>query len=426
MTNQAYTAAISRERALAGSLLLYPEAMGRYLDNLSAGDFIDQEARTLWKVAQNTPDHLDWLAAAQHQGLTAAQYSALIDEPGISLSAAPWLVDKVREAALLRRLRQELEQAFSAIDPGETISRAAAAVEAARSGIRGQLEDMPQQQARSVVEALQNGDMTGRVFTPWPALDRLTNGLQPGSVSVLGASPSAGKTTAALNIAAQAFRSGQRTVFFSLEMSAAQLWERLAANAADISYRAITTRCLQPEEQRRVSQHIQAMAETKLLWFFDSLRYVEQFADRLARLTPGLAIVDYLQLVRTREELSNRVEQLEYLTGEFKRLAREYGCHILLLSQQTRSAAADRAPSMFALKGSGGIEAGGDYIALLDRPQVYDGACPAEQAELKLAKNKYGCCGNIPLYFDGDRQRFRELLPGESWPDKQENRPEDW
>ena len=80
---------------------------------------------------------------------------------------------------------------------------------------------------------------------------------------------------------------------------------------------------------------------------------------------------------------------------------------------------------MFALKGSSGIEQGGDLILLLDRPHVRDNEVPPEQAFIKIAKNKFGETGKVELYFDGAHQRFREKAEMDRYthPDDMEEQP---
>ena len=65
------------------------------------------------------------------------------------------------------------------------------------------------------------------------SLDKNTLGLQPGTLSVLAARPSVGKTAFALNIATHAAtKAGKKVAFFSLEMPSDQLALRMLASEA--------------------------------------------------------------------------------------------------------------------------------------------------------------------------------------------------
>ena len=144
-------------------------------------------------------------------------------------------------------------------------------------------------------------------------------------------------------------------------------------------------------------------------------------ADKINRLKPYLVIVDFLQYVQVHSQrFSNNADKLEYIISEFKRVAKlpYCPCHIMILSQHNREKDGKSvAPSMFSLKGSSGIEQGGDYIMILDRPHVQNNHEPPEKAILTIAKNKFGRLGTVNLYFEGDHQRFRDLKEGESYPD---------
>ncbi|MCL2699616.1 MAG: DnaB helicase C-terminal domain-containing protein, partial [Defluviitaleaceae bacterium] len=154
---------------------------------------------------------------------------------------------------------------------------------------------------------------------------------------------------------------------------------------------------------------------------------VEQQADKIIRLKPDLVIVDFLQYVRTAQKFSNGADRLEYIVSEYKRIARlpYCTCHIMVLSQYSRSEKGEGG-SMFYLKGSSGIEQGGDYIFLLDRPHIKDDKEPPEKAIVKVAKNKFGKVGSAELYFEGSHQRFRELEEGEKWLTKEEKAERPW
>lgn len=90
--------------------------------------------------------------------------------------------------------------------------------------------------------------------------------------------------------------------------------------------------------------------------------------------------------------------------------AKRYNCHLMCLSQISRSGM--DAPRMSDLKESGALEQDGDYIMLLHRPYVLCKDNPdvrPEDAQILLDKNKYGRTGMKRLYFDGEHQRFTEV-----------------
>jgi len=259
------------------------------------------------------------------------------------------------------------------------------------------------------------------IFTGFPKFDRLVNGLQIGNISVLGALPSSGKTAFATCIVRHCVRTKKRVIVFTLEMGETQIWERLLANLGDISYESIV-RGRVSEESLEIAKKVMIPCSRDLVYVFDDCLAIEAMASLIMKIKPDLVIVDFLQYVRVNNIKHNSVaDKLEYIVSEFKRIAKlSYcPCHIMILSQHNRGEKgqdAGRQASMFSLKGSSGIEQGGDYIMILDRPCVRDRSEAEQKASLLLVKNKFGRLGNINLFFDGDKQRFREMAEEDLYP----------
>ena len=85
------------------------------------------------------------------------------------------------------------------------------------------------------------GKLTG-IDTGYDQLNYLTKGWQPGSLNILAARPSIGKTTFAINLAYHAATKARTSVaFFSLEMSSTMVIEKLLASTSMIDSSKIQT-----------------------------------------------------------------------------------------------------------------------------------------------------------------------------------------
>lgn len=82
--------------------------------------------------------------------------------------------------------------------------------------------------------AMQQSHMAG-VPTGFVDVDNLFHGFRGGDLIILAARPGVGKTSFALNLAVNAAKAGFPTTFFSLEMSASQLVQRILCSEARIS-----------------------------------------------------------------------------------------------------------------------------------------------------------------------------------------------
>ena len=73
------------------------------------------------------------------------------------------------------------------------------------------------------------------VPTGFKDADDLFHGLRAGDLVILAARPGVGKTSFALNLAVNAAKAGTSVAFFSLEMSASQLMQRILCAEARVS-----------------------------------------------------------------------------------------------------------------------------------------------------------------------------------------------
>ena len=249
------------------------------------------------------------------------------------------------------------------------------------------------------------------LLTGFSALDGTLGGIRKGTIFIIGARPSTGKTALALNIAQNIFNGGRKVMFFSLEMSAEMIYERLMASRLDIEYEKFSQKKLSDDEMKEVSV---AMADIMLkdrLYVMDDVYNVEQICNLIIEQQPDIAVVDFMQIISTTSKFQDARAKIDYISALFKRTAKKTGCAIMVLSQLTR--AGKDAPTMSDLKESGGLEQDGDYIALLHRPYVLNKGegIPPGKTEMLLDKNKFGRCGKLDLEFRVKYQQFLERDP---------------
>ena len=102
--------------------------------------------------------------------------------------------------------------------------------------------------------------------TGYKKLDEMTSGLQNGDFIVLAARPSMGKTSLALNIAANAAINGHIVGFFSLEMSAEQLTLRLLSSESGIPHHNIRNATITSEEWIELTNVAARLADFKIIY----------------------------------------------------------------------------------------------------------------------------------------------------------------
>lgn len=314
------------------------------------------------------------------------------------------------------------------------------------------LEKSLTQAVRTAETAFKNDSSITGVTTGLRDLDRRLGGLQKSDLVILAARPAMGKTSLAINIAYAAAkaclksngREGAGVAFFSLEMSAEQLANRVLADAASIPSDKIRRGEIKQEDFQRIYSAAQELYSLPL--YIDdtpglSIAGLRTRARRLKRQHPevGLICVDYLQLLRgsSNKGGDNRVQEISEITRGLKIIAKELNMPVLALSQLSRAVEAreDKRPQLADLRESGTIEQDADVVMFIYRQEYYlsreeptkkgDEAddkflqrCQRWQenmekvhnlAEVIIAKQRHGAVGSVDLFFEGMFTRFADV-----------------
>ena len=248
------------------------------------------------------------------------------------------------------------------------------------------------------------------MFTYFPKLDGTTKGLQRGTLSIIGARPSVGKTTFALNIASNLALHDKKVMFFTLEMTAKMIIDKLLSAECKIPYSCFNGK-IGEKDRNVISNFLNNEAVQNNLEIIDNIGTVEAICSNITSENPDVVIIDYVQIVQTMKKFSgdSKRAQIDYISSELKSIAKRTHSCIILLSQLKRSEKVKQ-PTMADLKESGGLEQDGDYILMLFRPYAQDksaGYSP-EETTLMIEKNKFGETGIINMNFNGRFQTFTE------------------
>lgn len=290
--------------------------------------------------------------------------------------------------------------------------------------------------------------------TGYKKLNEMTHGWRKGDLIILAARPSVGKTTLGINLAFQtAAREKVPVAFFSLEMSAEQVVEKLIACRSMVAGDRITTGFLNSKDKQKISAAISEISRTKI--YFDDtpnakLGDVISKAHKLKKEHDdlGFIVIDYLGRIRYSEHpnIAQRQQEISEISGALKTLARELDVPVLCIAQLNRNVDQNenKIPSLSNLRDSGSIEQDADVVMLLYRADYYTslgqkvkekGAKgqrsdnnepeeePQEQKDEKkqdkgvsettviIAKNRKGQIGKVHLVFQKPYSRFDDPSP---------------
>jgi replicative DNA helicase len=252
--------------------------------------------------------------------------------------------------------------------------------------------------------------------TGYKSLDLVLQGLQPNSLTIVGARPAMGKTAFALGILVHVGAVVQRpALFFSLEMSRQELAERILASTARIDSSKLRTGDLSDSDWNRAHEAFGYLQSAKVFIDDNPSLTVMDVRARARRIKQqngdlGVVIIDYLQLMSSRGRAENRQVEVSEMSRSLKILARELGCPVIALSQLSRKLEerADKRPMMSDLRESGSLEQDADVVLFLFRPEQYGEVAndKKSEAEIIVGKNRNGPTRTAHLTWRGEFARF--------------------
>jgi replicative DNA helicase len=257
---------------------------------------------------------------------------------------------------------REAEQRLYALAPSRALGRTLTVAEAAKRVI-------------DRADRVAAGKEPAGLSLGWNDLDVASGGgLRPGQLVVIAASTSIGKTAIALRMAANVAAGGGVVKFFSVEMSADELGARLLAMHSGVNGLLIAQgRVSENDRGRLVNAQAEFARWGRNVELTDRPLTVPQMGAELRRMGHrlnrqiDLAVIDYLQIVPAHEG-DNLREKINGITRAAKLMAQELRVPVLLLSQLSRTAQAERRPpELHDLKESSSIEQDADGVILLHR-----------------------------------------------------------
>ncbi len=262
--------------------------------------------------------------------------------------------------------------------------------------------------------------------TGFTDLDNILAGFQKSDFIILAARPSLGKSSLALNMAANITMNENKTVgIFSLEMSNDQLIDRLISTISNVNLWKIRTGKLSSEGEdndfSRIQHAMGVLAEAKIYIDDSASANVLQMRAMARRLQAehglDLIIIDYLQLMEPRNPQSSEVQQITEISRALKGLAKELNIPVLALSQLSRAVEqrVPQIPRLSDLRQSGALEQDADVVLFIYREDRYreEETTRKNIADIIVAKHRNGPVGKIELFFDEQRATFRNLEKGE-------------
>jgi len=427
---------LDAEMALLGSMMMSRDAVTEVVPIVNRGDaewFYLPAHQRLFEVLLDMYDDatkaIDLIVVSDELrrrdllgSLGGQDYLIQLAESFADWANAEYYARIVRDKGMLRSLircaHEISEHAYSSVDEAKEILDVAEqkifqVTEKRVSGHTIEIKeavDRLRKQLDPDVESVPLGLPTG--FTQ---LDDLLGGFQPGDLVIIAGRPSMGKTAFGLSVAQHNVLHDVRpVVFFSMEMSNAQLAHRMIACYAGIDSQRLRRRAFSHDHDWKKILDTCAAFEKAPLFVDDTpgmtAMELRSKARRLKQQHDIQAVyVDYLQLMHMPKAESRQVE-IATISRSLKSLGRELNIPIVALAQLNRMAEGrqDKRPMMSDLRESGAIEQDADVILLLHREEYYrkDDESVKNQAEVIVAKQRNGPVGVVTLHFDNKLTKF--------------------
>jgi replicative DNA helicase len=347
---------VEAEEYVLGAMLAYPNAILTVTDELDPADFYRPSNSTIYRAiveldAKGEPadaltviDALERAGQLENAGGRTRLHELAHLAPAFSNVAHHARL--VREAADLRRVAefgrhvQQLAHEKQG-EPGELLDRVEQM--AYELGDRRETVDL-NHNVTHTLQALRKLREEPRTLLGVPsgfkALDELTQGFQPGQLVIVAARPSMGKSALALCLAAHNLGNGLPVALFTLEMSKAEIGQRLLSLGAYVPLQSVRTPWKLPADDWQRLEDAAARLADKPLYVREAGTLtpteIRSQIRRLKQRVPnlGLVIVDYLQLMHTTAE--NRVQEVSEISRALKATARDLDVPVVALSQLCR------------------------------------------------------------------------------------------
>ena len=380
------------------------------------------------------------------------EYLLELADSVITFSNVSAYIENVRDQAILRRFLQTLDEIQTSylknevdkdfLNLAETkISRVTDRRNIGQFRSAATITDILDREFMNLKVTDSDSQVTG-VPTGYTRLNRLTHGFQKGNYIVLAARTGVGKTAFSLNLAVNAAKRGIPVAYFSLEMSGEDLFKRVISADSNVKYNTLLTGYELNETNRlKLKQSCQSLSslnfyveDTSGINLIDLMAKVRKLKAEVPDL--GLVFVDYIGLITTsgKRKSDSRSLEVQEISTNLKKLALELQISIVAVAQLNRKVEERGGePQLSDLRESGSLEQDADIVLLMYEAKAekikqfgkrgdddgaeainsmfetlaqQEGGANARFVVIKVAKNRAGQQGNVPLLFRRDYLKF--------------------
>ena len=261
------------------------------------------------------------------------------------------------------------------------------------------------------IESIQNTDKL-LIKTGFKNIDKFAGGLTRGELTIIGGRPGHGKSTMMLNMLSNVLSTDKKVILFNRELTNVEVLKKLIAlESGKLSYTMIRQGIYEMEylqELDRIRKFIAKKYNPKKFRMYDQIRDFPTSATEIKKFKPDVIFDDYIQLITPSGKEEQRRLQLERIVNDYKWIAKEYNCSVILASQLNRSleTRGNPRPQLSDLAESGAIEQVAENVFFVYYPyKVQATSKPEDKNKMTLvaAKVRHGETGAIQMAYNGDK-----------------------
>lgn len=247
---------------------------------------------------------------------------------------------------------------------------------------------------------------------------------QSGKITIIAARPKVGKSTLALNeVMFTAMVKKIPSAMFSIEMDYDELIEKAASDLTEMDNKKLKLgEYSDTHIETFMTKGVDEVMKAPLHVIDDPSITVERICSKTRELVAEFGVklvaIDYLQIISSTpgSRFQSRTYEIGHMTNELRKLAKETGVAIILLSQISRPPkGGDYAdpktlmPTMNDLRDSGSIEQDAYAIVIIGPSQI-EGSSPSwmniDPCCIRVEANRGGSTGDFECMFNKPNNKF--------------------
>ena len=413
---------LDSEKAVIGAILMNQDILPRIRSRIKPTDFAGEKNRAVYTAmvslaGQGIPLEPDTvlgeITGGKEDQAARDHLISIIEDVGTS-AGWEYHVSRMLEAETRKRILQIADMIRGSLKDKSSAKEILSSLKSAIGKID---QDVSAGKTVSladalpgVIDSLELGAVKPGTPSGFYDIDNITGGWQNGELVVIAGRPGMGKSLIAKDFAEHA---KTPVLYFSLEMSKAELIKRQISGISRVDFECIRTSKIPVDEWDSVIRAADKLSKIPIFYNdsgnlgIDELCAIAETGKLMDNI--GLVVIDYLQLIKSEERVEAREREVANISRKLKGLARNLDIPVICLAQLNRQCEARKPPRpvISDLRESGAIEQDADIVGFLYRPWVYDKTADQHEAEFIIAKSRNTRTGIIKMVFDGNNQIFR-------------------